>query len=92
MSAWHLDKTVPIALIFTIAMQGAIGIWWASDITSRLIRVEASENSHTNQVEALVKLQDSRYERIVRLEEKLASQSEALARIEKKLDSLAPGN
>jgi hypothetical protein len=30
---WHLDKRVPIALIVTIALQTAMGVWWAASTT-----------------------------------------------------------
>lgn len=84
MANWHVDKTVPLALIFTICIQGAIGIWWASDITSRIIRVEAAETAHATAVDAMIKIHT---ERIIRLEEKSNYTVEALGRIEKKLDS-----
>jgi hypothetical protein len=33
---WHLDRKVPLALIFAILGQTAAGIWWASTISSRV--------------------------------------------------------
>jgi hypothetical protein len=39
---WHLDKRVPVAIIFAIFMQTAGAIWWASSIQSRVL---ANENS-----------------------------------------------
>lgn len=85
---WHVDKTIPIALIFAISVQGAVGIWWASDITSRLMTVEASENKHSIAVEAMLKILEGRTERIIRLEEKTGYTVQALERIEKKLDEV----
>lgn len=35
-SNWHLDKRVPIALIFALAIQSAGAIWWASSISERV--------------------------------------------------------
>ena len=32
--SWHLDKRVPIALIVTMFVQMAAGIWWASQLNS----------------------------------------------------------
>jgi hypothetical protein len=90
LNGWHVDKTIPLALIFAIVMQGAIGVWWAGSLSSRLLNVEAAETSHSTQVEAMVRLQEQRYERIVRLEEKLAAQGTTLDRIEKKIDVLGP--
>ena len=37
---WHLDRKVPIALIFAIFMQTAAGIWWASSINQRVGNTE----------------------------------------------------
>jgi len=37
---WHLDKRVPVALIFALCVQGAGGIWWASTTNERLDQVE----------------------------------------------------
>lgn len=39
---WHLDKRVPIALIFTLFVQSAAAIWWAASINERMAMNEAS--------------------------------------------------
>lgn len=31
---WHVDKTIPIAFIVTIAFQSASALWWASKVES----------------------------------------------------------
>lgn len=31
--SWHFDKRIPIALIFAIIIQGAVGLTWANNIT-----------------------------------------------------------
>lgn len=48
--SWHLDRRVPIALIVTLALQTALGVWWASQVTSdvqqtreRVARLEMHE-------------------------------------------------
>lgn len=87
---WMIDRKIPLALIFTIAMQGVVGIWWAADITNRLISVERAEADTVRSVQSLVNLSDARYEKIIRLEEKLAATSTILERIEKKLDTRLP--
>lgn len=33
---WHLDKRVPIALIFAIMVQSASAIWWAASMSERM--------------------------------------------------------
>lgn len=32
-ASWHLDKKVPVALIVTLFVQAAFGIWWASKLS-----------------------------------------------------------
>lgn len=39
---WHLDKRVPIALIFTLFVQSAAAIWWAASINERMSANEAN--------------------------------------------------
>lgn len=34
--SWHVGKEIPIAMIFTIALQTAGLIWWAATITSKV--------------------------------------------------------
>ena len=37
---WHLDKRVPVAIIFAIFMRTAGAIWWASSVQSRVLSNE----------------------------------------------------
>lgn len=39
-SQWHLNKSVPISLLFAIFLQTATGIWWASGMNSKVINME----------------------------------------------------
>lgn len=34
--AWHLDKRIPIALIFTIILQTGLAVWWVSNLSHRV--------------------------------------------------------
>lgn len=34
--AWHLDKRIPIALIFTLIVQTGVAVWWMADLSSRV--------------------------------------------------------
>lgn len=43
-TAWHLDKKVPIVLMFTIFIQSATAVWWASSIESRMQAVSQSDD------------------------------------------------
>ena len=37
---WHLDKRVPIALIFAILIQSVAAVWWAASISERVQHIE----------------------------------------------------
>lgn len=37
---WHLDKRVPVAIIFAIFVQSMGGIWWASSLNERTAQIE----------------------------------------------------
>lgn len=74
---WHLDKRVPLALIFTIFLQTATVVWWASDINGRLNSLERSQQ-----------LVDGDRERLVRVEEKLRSTNDLLLSIDKRLERM----
>lgn len=60
MNEWHLDKKVPISIIFVMLIQTFGVIWWSAKIDSRVENVE--------KMTALASTQDSR---IVRLETKM---------------------
>ncbi len=79
---WHLDKKVPLGIIFAILIQTlgiiVVGTAWKTGVDARIERLEASDLDK--------KPQESR---LVRLEEKLLSISSSLSRIELKLDQPA---
>jgi len=39
---WHLDRRVPLALIFALVMQSGSFAWWASSISERVAQNERS--------------------------------------------------
>ena len=47
-NSWHLDKRVPIALIFTMLAQFAAGIWWVADINGRVNYIERERDRNSN--------------------------------------------
>ena len=46
---WHLDKKVPLALIFAMAMQLVGVVWVASSINERLLQLEAQTSVFASQ-------------------------------------------
>lgn len=77
---WHLDRRVPIAMITAILFQTGALIWWASDLSGRVGRLEGD----------LSKASDQR-DRIVRLETVVDGQGRTLSRIEQKIDAALTG-
>lgn len=71
-SAWHLDKKVPLAMIFAILVQTAGAFWWASNQDARLAMVERQLQQASPQAASSV-------ERIIRVEEKVGSIKEDIA-------------
>ena len=76
---WHLDKRVPIALIVTLILTSASGIWFVAEINSRLSYIErsiAQSQSDSGQI-IQIKEQLRGIERIVqRLEQYFDRRSE----------------
>jgi hypothetical protein len=67
---WHLDKTVPLALIITIIGQTMIAAWGASNLWTRVTELERQ-----TQVAA------PQFERIIRLEAKVDGITSSLSEI-----------
>ncbi|MDB4725933.1 hypothetical protein OAF54_00760 [bacterium] len=40
---WHLDKRVPVSIIFAILMQSVLIVWWSAKTDSRLEASEAAQ-------------------------------------------------
>lgn len=81
--SWHLDKKVPLGIIFAIILQTltlvVIGTIWKTQTDSRLEaleKVDFGRQSHEN--------------RITILEQKFSYIQESLQRIERNLDSMKP--
>ncbi len=74
---WHLDKRVPIALIFAIAVQTGAGLIWAGAAGERIRHLE-DQTALTSNLS----------ERLVRVEEQIGFARLSLERIERKLDRL----
>lgn len=74
---WHLDKRVPIALIFAVALQTGAGLIWAGAAGERIRQLETQST-----------LTSDMNERLVRVEEQIGFAWLSLDRIERKLDRL----
>lgn len=71
---WHLDKRVPIALIFSILVQSGVILWWASGINERV-----------NTLERRADLSAPQADRLTRVEVKIEGVQSTLDRIERSI-------
>jgi Tfp pilus assembly protein PilO len=71
---WHLDKRVPVAIIFALLVQSAGVIWWASNMSSRQSVIEDRVAVHDMQISAM--------------RDTAANAAVSLGRIEENVDAL----
>ena len=60
-AGWHLDKRVPIALIFAIAMQTGAAILWIAKTESRIQVVENTLSARSSIVDRFLKVEADTY-------------------------------
>jgi len=82
---WHLDKRVPVALIFAILAQTSAAIWWASSLSARVDQHDARLGRVENAAAARDKEQHHMAVSLARLDERLVTQTQILQRIETQL-------
>lgn len=85
-SKWHLDKKVPLAIIFTLVGQLAGFGWIASKLDSRIESLEKADMRHERVLESNSRDGDDAKARIIRIEESTKHMLESLARIEANID------
>lgn len=78
---WHLDKRVPIAIIGTLLLQGAMIIWWARGVD---VAIDAQDKRVTS-VELQLRRADDLdrvvADRLIRVEVQQSAQLETLREI-----------
>jgi cell division protein FtsB len=50
---WHVDRTIPLALILAIGAQTGTAIWWARGLEARVDDLEKANESRADQVSQL---------------------------------------
>lgn len=82
---WHLDKRVPLSMIFALLVYAVTAIWFASGISTRMDFNERKlDEVDDKAVEALNK-QSELLERLARIEERGNQQIRLLERLESRL-------
>ena len=67
---WHLDKKVPLGIIFTVLVQTAVLIVWGSKLDSRVGTMVQGVASHTIAIETLKGTQNNISVGLARMEER----------------------
>jgi hypothetical protein len=79
---WHLDRRVPIALIFTLLAQTAGMLWWAANL-NRTVEEHGRRIASVEQADIGAAIEARRVsENLARLDERLAAQTNILRRID----------
>lgn len=82
-AAWHLDKRIPLGIIFALFVQtitlASIGVYWKSSVDFRLSALEQTDLSRS-----------SNSNKILILEQQFINIQHALDRIEIKMDKKFP--
>lgn len=87
---WHLDKKVPLGIIFTVLVQTAVLIVWGSKLDSRVATMEQSVGSHTIAIETLKSTQSNISVGLARMEERQIITVEGVKEIKARLDERRP--
>lgn len=85
---WHLDKRVPVALIVTILTGYAGGIWWVSDLSHKVDNNTKDIVKMENAISERAAQNTDASNRIIRIEEKLANQTDILREIKEAVSGL----
>lgn len=82
---WSIDHKIPVALILALALQGAAGIWWGSNISATL--ADHGRELERLKVAEVARMHDDRRVagRLGRIEGGLDEMTRTLARIEGRL-------
>jgi len=78
---WHLDKKVPVSLIFAILVQTAGAFWFASDISNRVSHLEETNSVRLTGIENTRNMNRVVTERVIRLEVTLQNTNKLLEEI-----------
>ena len=84
---WHMDKRIPVALIFAIFIQTAGAVWWASDINSRLTRTEQDMRGNREQIESIRLSGQVHAVQLGRIEESLSGVRSDITRLLRALEA-----
>ncbi|YBV97519.1 hypothetical protein M1D80_11760 [Phyllobacteriaceae bacterium JZ32] len=77
-ASWHLDKRIPVSLIFTMLVQTGVAVWWARGISSAQEQSVIDRARLEARVDRIEADRDDMRARVIRIEEKISSQNDVL--------------
>lgn len=92
---WHLDKRVPVAIIFALLIQTAGAVWWASAMSSSVAALREAD-ARLEAADVQIRIDANAHEtrlRVVeqgatRMETKMEAILESLERLSTQIDRL----
>jgi hypothetical protein len=80
---WHLDKKVPLGMIFALLVYGGTFLWWASKLDNRVGALEKAITGTSQQEGRIIRNET----RIDGVNSRIDEVNRVLSRIENKLDT-----
>lgn len=87
---FHIDKRIPVALLFAIVVQTAGAAWWASGQAYALAQAIEDGKRLEARVDRFETQRDDMQVRVIRIEEKLSTQTDTLQKILRSVESRQP--
>jgi hypothetical protein len=85
---WHLDKRVPVAIIFALLVQTAGAVWWASAMSSNVASLREAD-ARLEAADVQIRLEANAHEvRIRNVENSLTRADERLIAIQEGINEI----
>lgn len=68
---WHLDKRVPLALIFSLVSTVAVGVWYASDLSGKVSTNAQQTRDNARDIRLIRETQSIQTSQFSRIEEQI---------------------
>jgi uncharacterized membrane protein len=78
---WHLDKRVPVAMIFAILMQTIGIVWWAATIGADVAQLKTSDVRQDSRIESIQSIAGTQAVQLGRIEENTRATQAAVERL-----------
>jgi hypothetical protein len=78
---FHVDKRIPVALIFAMLVQTAGIVWWAASLQAAQAQGKDEDRRFELRVDRVEDTTDDVKTRVIRIEEKLEGQDDVLQQI-----------